>query len=138
MGLDMYLYKTNKKFNTQKELEDFYKKNHGEPDDLEEVGYWRKHPDLHGIMETMFKERTYHHKNDTFNCLPLLLSKDDLTDLVERSEKFYLNQEKTDPVVGFFFGATMHDDWLDSVNIFKKALEDTDFETESIIYDSWW
>lgn len=136
MGLDMFLYKTGKKFNTQKELED-YCKVEGEPDS-QEIGYWRKHPDLHGIMEQIFEERTYHYKNSVFNLLPLLLTEDDLKMLYRKSKDFAEGRDKPETVEGFFFGTSYNEQWKESAEIFKDALESTDFKTQSIFYDSWW
>lgn len=136
MGLDMFLYKTGKKFNTQKELEDYYKVE-GEPD-CQEIGYWRKHPDLHGIMEQMFEERTYHYRNSTFNLLPLLLTEDDLKMLYRKSKDFAEGRDEAETVEGFFFGTSYNEQWKESAEIFKDALESTDFKTQTIFYNSWW
>lgn len=137
MGLDMFLYKTGKKFNTQKEFEDYYKAK-GEPEDTQEIGYWRKHPDLHGIMEQMFKEKTYHYKHSEFNLLPLLLTEDDLKMLYKKSKDFAENKNEAETIQGFFFGTSCNEQWKESAEIFKNTLESTDFKTKTIFYNSWW
>lgn len=82
MGLDMYAYIARKK-----------------GDDLStvrEIAYWRKHPNLHGWMENLYRDRG---GNETFNGVELELSWED----VDRLEKT-IKAGKLPFTEGFFFG----------------------------------
>ena len=49
MGLDMMVYRTSE------HIQDYV--DFDEPEDAEEVFYWRKHPNLHGWMEKLYYEK---------------------------------------------------------------------------------
>src|ERR1700738_2892190 len=67
MGLDMYAFTTTEK---PPALADF------EISQSERLHYWRKHPDLHGWMEALYREK--HGSAESFNCVNLALTADDL------------------------------------------------------------
>ena len=67
MGLDMFAYSTN---------HDVADVDFEVPDDADQIFYWRKHPNLHGWMKSL-----YRHKGgtgDDFNCDTVRLRADDL------------------------------------------------------------
>lgn len=92
MGLDMYLegrkYLRNSHDPEKALMEDGYPIK----ETVLDIGYWRKHPDLHGYIVETFAD-------GDDNCEPVELSSDDLVNI--------LNAIKTDQLVktsGFFFG----------------------------------
>jgi hypothetical protein len=103
-----------------------------------EVGYWRKHSDLHGYFTKIYEERG---GEESFNCEPLFLSKNECLDVIEYSKQMIKSIEDGDDVEhtsGFFFGESAVSDWEDTIKIFEKVIEEVDFDDESVYYDSWW
>lgn len=97
MGLDMYAY-TAAKAGAQQDYWDGYdfdekKSNCSKP---RELAYWRKHPNLHGWMERLYRAQG---GEDTFNGVELELTWQDLDAL----EQDILNQQLPE-TQGFFFG----------------------------------
>src|ERR1035437_458288 len=98
MGLDMYL--TGKKsFSRWKDTKN------GEPnppmtdqdgDPIEEssveLGYWRKHPNLHGYIVKAFAD-------GVDECQPIILAEADLVNIIDR-----VNHDALPETSGFFFG----------------------------------
>lgn len=133
MGLDMYMYRYDNKITSQKELENIC----NDLNTVEEIAYWRKHPDLHGRMSELYYEKGGERE---FNCTELLLTKDDIEDIIEDiqveiKEGLGTRFKRTR---GFFFGETSIDQWEESLKDFKKILKDTDWENETVYYYSWW
>jgi hypothetical protein len=95
----------------------------------EEVAYWRKHPDLHGWMENLYREKGGMEKS--FNGDPLVLTLSDLDRLEE--DILRKNLPKTR---GFFFGESgeisLKD--LEFVLEARKAIQ----EGDTVFYDSSW
>jgi hypothetical protein len=88
MGLDIFAIKT------KTPIGDVDFEN---PDDIELIARWRKHPNLHGWMQELYYERGGQER--TFNCSPVRLDEYDLIDLEEAIDRQGL------PVTeGFFFG----------------------------------
>jgi len=83
MGLDMYAY--------------IARKNGDEIISAHEIAYWRKHPNLHGWMERLAKEKKY--VFNTFNGVEIELSWED----VDRLEKA-IKSRSLPKTSGFFFG----------------------------------
>lgn len=101
-----------------------------------EIGYWRKHADLHGYMEDLYIERG---GTEEFNCVKLPLSKEDCEDIINFArERLETNEDKVEHTTGFFFGQTQKEDWEETIKIFENALNTVNFDTEEIYYDSWW
>jgi hypothetical protein len=119
MGLDMYL--RGEKYlpqdwndPTKDRREDGKRVSQVEVD----LGYWRKHPDLHGYIVRTFA-------NGVDECQRIELSVDDLKHLLERAEVDGWGEENS----GFFFGQSPHpgDEWYqrkhdDTVKIFREAI----------------
>lgn len=102
------------------------------------IGYWRKHADLQGYMSDLYYNRD---GTGDFNCKKLILSKEDCENVITWSQEqisLILNQQDVEHTTGFFFGSTDLSDHQKTIEIFSKVLEETDFENETIYYDSWW
>ena len=116
MGLDMYAYTAGRSGQysdwwADAELDE-HKKQFVNPKITKpvEIAYWRKHPNLHGWMEQVWRDRQYQNQptdateavdpeSDTFNNVELELTRED----IDRLEQCIL--ENRLPVTrGFFFG----------------------------------
>jgi len=99
--------------------------------DLEEIAYWRKHPNLQGFMEALYYEKGGN--AGQFNCVPLELTIEDIDNL-----EMAIMEGGLPETVGFFFGDNSDDHYteqdLEFVDNARKALA----EGKSVIYDSWW
>jgi hypothetical protein len=137
MGLDMHAYRM--KFTPTKEVdfseEIFGRDDRGELDYenpivvAKEIAYWRKHPDLHGWMENLYREKGGREKS--FNGDLVVLTLADLDRLEE--DILRKNLPKTS---GFFFGESgeisLKD--LEFVLEARKAIQ----EGDTVFYDSSW
>jgi len=127
MGLDMFAYKM--KYNPSKEV-DF-------KEEIQEVApselhYWRKHPNLHGWMEQLYRQKGGGERD--FNGDPVVISKEDLDNLAAS-----IIDEELPDTEGFFFGQSYNNeeerqDDLDFVKKAHRAIE----EGYTVYYDSWW
>ena len=94
-----------------------------------EIAYWRKHPDLHGWMENLYREKGGREKS--FNGDLVVLTLADLDRLEE--DILRKNLPKTS---GFFFGESgeisLKD--LEFVLEARKAIQ----EGDTVFYDSSW
>ena len=140
MGLDMFAYRakqtplkqTDNIFGPENEEDVDEFKGDGTPEDSEEFFYWRKHPNLHGWMEELYREKGG--ESDTFNCTPVVLTTEDLDNLEAAIKDGELPNTN-----GFFFGESEGDE--------EEINEDLRFVTEArnsiaegytVWYDSWW
>lgn len=121
MGLDQYAYAVD---------------NNGEK---EELAYWRKHPNLQGWMENLWKKKGRPGKREEadflgdFNCIPLELNHDDLVRL--EYDITYYEMPRTQ---GFFFGNDSDDHYKEQdLEFVRKAREALDAGLH-VYYDSWW
>ena len=94
MGLDMYAWRVKAEdavgdFEVASESDGFSK--------VEELFYWRKHHDLHGWMENLYREKGG--TKESFNCVKVRLTKEDLERLASDVVANRLPQ-----TTGFFFG----------------------------------
>jgi len=129
MGLDMYAYKMCPKYlvdpDAQIDLEI-----RREPDSVIEIAYWRKFHQLHGWMESLYRQKG---GVGEFNWDSVRLMPADLLQLA-------LNAEKGLPsVAGFFFGNSewSEEDKEDVLNfcvLANQAITDG----YVVFYDSWW
>jgi hypothetical protein len=111
MGLDMYL--TGRKLL----LEDY---DHPENDRKEdgffirhvelELGYWRKHPDLHGYIVQAFAEGEDH-------CQAIDLSATDIGNIISA-----IKERRLPHTTGFFFGSSEDKEPDRDIAIFERAL----------------
>jgi hypothetical protein len=69
MGLDMYAYRmTDFQPSTPTDFGSELSELREHNIEAEEFHYWRKHPDMHGLMEKIYREKEG--KEETFNCTP--------------------------------------------------------------------
>lgn len=76
-----------------------------------ELGYWRKHPDLHGFFVNEFGGGV-----DECQRIPLLLN-----DLIRALETTKAN--KLPKTTGFFFGQSQAEDKPETIKILEKAIK---------------
>ena len=99
-------------------------------DNREEIAYWRKHPNLQGFMEQLWREKG---GEGEFNCVDVELTLDDLEELEASVEGAELPE--TD---GFFFGDNSDDYYreqdLEFIADASKAIE----QGYKVVYTSWW
>ena len=118
------------------------------------VGYWRKANAIHkwfvenvqnGVDDCGLYEVTKEQLRELLElCLVVLresklVTKDDNEYIEDPS----LSKELLPTVSGFFFGGTEYDGWYyrdleNTVQILTKAINETDFENEMIVYQSSW
>jgi hypothetical protein len=122
MGLDMFAYKA-KNFTPSTPI-DFRSSDEGE-----EFFYWRKHPNLHGLMERIYREKG---GEDEFNCVNVSLTSEDL-DSIEKA----VNENALPETSGFFFGQSYDEDKVRDLEFIKAAREAL-AEGFTIWYSSWW
>lgn len=125
MGLDMYAYAT--KAQPKTEI-DFSTTNF----EVEELQYWRKHPDLHGWMQNLYDSKGG--KSDSFNGDCVVLDSEDLDNL-----EHDLKQWDLPSTTGFFFGQSDTDDETlkNDLEFVAKAREAIN-EGKTVYYTSWW
>jgi len=90
MGLDMFMQGHEYHSDNRKTLDDFPVK-----EIIVELGYWRKHPDLHGAIVQTFAD-------GTDDCEPIELSEDDVNKIIEMIKSGDLPATS-----GFFFGQSI-------------------------------
>jgi hypothetical protein len=125
MGLDMYAFAVSKRdaigeFEMARDCE------------KEELHYWRKHHDLHGWMENLYRDKGG--DADSFNCIPVELTVDDLDDLQQA-----ILDNNLPRTSGFFFGDNPPD--LESMRddlMFVQKCRIAIKEGKVVYYDSWW
>jgi hypothetical protein len=118
MGLDMYAY------TAAKEKAD-------SETGQREIAYWRKHPNLHGWMERLAKEKGYSYKS--FNGVELELAWEDLDEL-ERA----VMHGQLPSTQGFFFGNEADDYYKEQdLNFIKNARAEL-FLGLKVFYNSSW
>ena len=138
MGLDMNAYKTKAKFTKDTDFNDeiFGKTGDGEIDfeglivEIEEIAYWRKHPDLHGWMEQLYRKKGGTEKS--FNGDTVLLTEEDIDSL-----KIAVLTRSLPSTSGFFFGDSKQEINFADLEFIEKAKEAIK-EGYTIYYDSSW
>ena len=129
MGLDMYAWRVA----AEDAINDF--EIAGDASDIskvEEIFYWRKHHDLHGWMEKLYRAKGG--TAESFNCVKVRLTMEDLNVLEQVVLNNALPQTR-----GFFFGdnppdkeSILHD--MEFIDKAKLAVSQGD----AVYYDSWW
>ncbi len=101
--------------------------------DPEEIHYWRKHPNLHGWMENLYRDKGGD-KHSDFNGECVVLTLNDLEDLEHDLKQFDLPDTS-----GFFFGQsqTNEEELKDDLEFVTKAREHIK-EGRTVYYTSWW
>ncbi len=98
----------------------------------EELQYWRKHHDLHGWMEQLYRAKGG--TKESFNCVPVQLTVEDLDQL--QSD---LLGERLPQTQGFFFGINPPN--LESLKedlMFIQKCRISLKEGKTVYYNSWW
>lgn len=130
MGLDMYAYRVK----AEDVIDDFTvrEETDGRKEKLEELAYWRKHHDLHGWMERLYRAKGG--IKESFNCVPIRLSMDDLN----RLENDVLNNSLPE-TQGFFFGTNPPDEYSREQDMLFIAKAKISIASgAAVYYDSWW
>ena len=130
MGLDMYAFRVK----AEDVIDDFNVRDDemGRKEPLEELAYWRKHHDLHGWMEKLYRNKGG--DKESFNCVPVRLTEFDLDAL-----QFDLLNDTLPETQGFFFGTNPPDleSLKEDLEFIQKA-RDAIKEGDAVYYDSWW
>lgn len=129
MGLDMYAWRVK----SEDAVGDFeIARDENECKIKEELFYWRKHHDLHGWMENLYRNKGG--TEESFNCIPVRLTMEDL----DRLEKDVLGYELPE-TTGFFFGNNPpdSDSTANDMQFIAKAKQAI-AEGDAVYYDSWW
>lgn len=121
MGLDMYAFATKEKPATQVDFK---------VEEARELHYWRKHPNLHGWMEALYRAKGG--RDDDFNCVNLQLTADDL-DRLEAD----IRSGSLPPTSGFFFGQSDGTEVMDDLAFVEKARAEI-ADGMTVFYTSWW
>ena len=125
MGLDMFAMKVKKGVIT--ESVDFELP---ETAEQQKFHYWRKHPNMHGWMESLYHEKGG--QSDTFNCDNVRITEEDLDQL-----EAAINEEELPDTAGFFFGESEPEDKVGDLEFVKKAREAIS-EGYDVYYTSLW
>lgn len=125
MGLDMYAFTIPSDL-AAREVDMQLSKLRG----VAELHYWRKHPNLHGWMEHLYRVKGG--AAGCFNCATVRLTLDDLVLLEEDIRAGRLPETS-----GFFFGESDGSERDDDL-AFVKAARDAIAEGKAVYYDSWW
>ena len=150
MGLDMYAYVADRAgqqraFYESAEFDDdakeFVNKTVEQP---REIAYWRKHPNLHGWMEQLWRNKKYSVQptdastpasadSDVFNGIELELTWEDLEEL-ERT----VMHKQLPSTRGFFFGDEADEHYYDSDLHFIREAKAELFLGLKVFYNSSW
>lgn len=122
MGLDMYALRTQRKLRKDVDFKDH------ENDEL--LHYWRKHPNLHGWMEMLYRLKGG--KADEFNLVTVQLTGQDIDCLEEMIRKNQLPF-----TIGFFFGGSDGSEVEDDLLFIEEARASL-AEGYKLYYASWW
>lgn len=136
MGLDQYAYAASKAGARDEYFEERYE--HGNKDVTDptiELAYWRKHPNLHGWMERLW--RTKNDKGNLtdpmFNGIELELTFDDIVQLEED-----IKNNTLPPTSGFFFGSASDDYYKNQDLEFVYEAKSRLFLGQKVFYNSSW
>jgi len=126
MGLDMYLTgRRSLRNNSRPEID-------GHPVSAEEVdlGYWRKHPNLHGFIVREFAE-------GRDECQQIVLSEENIGAIIAA-----VDGNTLPPTSGFFFGTSDGSEKEEDLKILNSALKwlanEQDGEYRSVNYQASW
>jgi hypothetical protein len=130
MGLDMYAWRVK----AEDAVGDFQMVRDDDEGSVkvEEMFYWRKHHDLHGWMERLYRAKGG--TKESFNCVQVRLTMEDLQ-LLEND----VLANKLPETQGFFFGTNPPDEYsmkqdMEFIANAKMAIAVGD----AVYYDSWW
>jgi hypothetical protein len=121
MGLDMVAYTTAEEIASGVDFE---------VETLTVLHYWRKHPNLHGWMEKLYREKGG--SAQSFNCVNVKLVGADL-DRLEAD----IEADRLPYTEGFFFGVSDGSERDDDLEFIHKA-RDALLHNMTVFYSSWW
>lgn len=101
------------------------------------IAYWRKFNHLHGWMERLYEARG---GTDTFNCVPLNLTPQDI-DMLEGELNKLEAKEDSDLTAteGFFFGSPdVYPEDITETRAFIAKAREAFAAGDVVLYDSWW
>lgn len=99
-----------------------------------EIGYWRKHPNLHGWMEQLWQKKTDGiRENSEFNGVELELTREDLDQLERDIAEGFLPETN-----GFFFGEASDEYYKERDLEFIKQARMNLFLGLRVFYNSSW
>ena len=150
MGLDMYAYVANKAGQQREYYDDaefdettrdYVNKTVNKP---REIAYWRKHPNLHGWMEQLWRNKKYSvqptdastptaPESDMFNGIELELVWEDLDNL-----EHAVMHKQLPSTTGFFFGDESDEHYYDSDLRFIREAKAELFLGLKVFYNSSW
>ena len=123
MGLDMYAVATKAKLNKEVDFDTINV-------ETEDLHYWRKHPNLHGWMQSLYEYKGG--KSDSFNGDCVVLDVLDLDNL-----EGDIKNGRLPDTSGFFFGQSDGDEVNDDLDFINKA-RTAIAEGKTVYYTSWW
>ncbi len=94
------------------------------------LAFWRKHPNLHGWMEALYREKGG--TEEQFNCIEVELTQEDLL----RLQQDLLGQ-KLPEKSGFFFGRS-RPEYIEGDLLFVAKALFAISQGQRVFYDSWW
>lgn len=101
MGLDMYLF---------------------EKDTDEQIGYWRKHPNLHGFIVQEFA-------NGVDECQAIPLTLDNVKAIISATK-----EDRLPHTEGFFFGQSYPEDKEPTLEVFTKLFDKMNSDPSYEVY----
>ena len=126
MGLDQYAFKIKKGIITSPVFND----KQVPQNELVEIAYWRKHPNLHGWMERLYDSKG---GEGMFNCEFVQLTESDLAKLQDD-----ILQQALIEASGPFWGEDSCEYYRkDDLAFIKEAFDSID-QGYDILYYSWW
>lgn len=105
-----------------------------DPEEAVALAYWRKHPDLHGMIHTFYNEKGGNDREDWGSFVgPVVLDKEDI-DRIEEATKAGSLPHTT----GFFFGETERS-YHDPLTLeFCRRAREYIAKGWTVVYDSSW
>ena len=103
---------------------------------VEDIAQWRKHPNLQGWMENLWRERGLSKTGEwnEFNSGVFLeLSLEDINRL-----EWEILEKNLPETEGFFFGDDADDEYKEEDLAFCKQARELIKEGKTIVYTSWW
>lgn len=97
----------------------------------EEIAYWRKHPNLQGFMEQLYREKGG--EAESFNCVDVVLTSEDI-DKLEQA----VNGKQLPETNGFFFGSNSDDYYAEQDREFIANARQAIADGYEVAYSSWW
>ena len=139
MGLDQYAFaRKGEPIETTEDYtyQDFDGNTHTEQrtsieyEESKEIAYWRKHPNLQGWMEQLWRDKG---GEGEFNCVDVDLTLEDL-DALEQT----LDGKALPETQGFFFGDNSDDYYSWQDREFIREARERLANGYKVVYTSWW